>query len=72
MKIEKEAEKILDEFSKVLEDIPESDENEFMIDNLNLSREDVSVEKNPDKILRNASTDDENYIIAKKAEWVNK
>lgn len=72
MKIEKEAEKILDEFSKILEDIPESAENEFMIDNLNLSREDVSVEKNPDKILRNANTDDENYIIAKKAEWVNK
>lgn len=72
MKIEKDAEKILDEFSKVLSDIPESDDLDFIVDNLNLSREDVAVEKNSEKILRNAKTNDEGYIIAKKAHWLKK
>ncbi len=70
MKIEKEAEKILESFSEALKDIPELEETHYMVDNVNLSREDISEEKNPDKILRNAHTDENGNIIADKAKWV--
>ena len=56
MTIEKDAEDIIEKFSKILEDIPDSDETWYITDNLNLTREDKSQEKNPEKILRNAKT----------------
>jgi aspartyl-tRNA(Asn)/glutamyl-tRNA(Gln) amidotransferase subunit C len=70
LKIEKEAEKILESFSEALKDIPELEETHYMVDNVNLSREDVAENKNPEKILRNAHTDEEGNIIADKAKWV--
>ncbi len=70
MKIEKEAEKILESFSEALKDIPELEETHYMVDNVNLSREDAAEEKNPEKILRNAHTDEEGNIITDKAKWV--
>ncbi len=70
MKIEKEAEKILESFSEALKDIPELEETHYMVDNVNLSREDVAEEKNPEKILRNAHTDEDGNLIADKAKWV--
>ncbi len=70
MKIEKEAEKILEKFSEALKDIPDLEETHYMVDNVNLSREDVAEEKNPEKILRNAHTDQEGNIIAEKGKWV--
>ena len=70
MKIEKEAELILEKFSEALKDIPELEETHYMVDNVNLSREDVAEDKNPEKILRNANTDEEGNIIAEKGKWV--
>jgi aspartyl-tRNA(Asn)/glutamyl-tRNA(Gln) amidotransferase subunit C len=70
LKIEKEAEKILESFSEALKDIPELEETHYMVDNVNLSREDVAEEKNPEKILRNAHTDEDGNLIADKAKWV--
>lgn len=70
MKIEKEAEIILEKFSKVLENIPELAETHYIVDNVNLSREDEGHDKNPEKILRNANTDEEGNLIAEKGKWV--
>ncbi|MGZ7117780.1 MAG: Asp-tRNA(Asn) amidotransferase subunit GatC, partial [Methanobacterium sp.] len=52
MKIEKEAEEILKKFSKALNNIPELEETHYIVDNVNLTRPDCGVEKNPQKILR--------------------
>ena len=70
MKIEKEAELILEKFSEALKDIPEFEETHYMVDNVNLTREDAAEDKNPEKILRNANTDEEGNIIAEKGKWV--
>ena len=70
MKIEKEAELILEKFSEALKDIPELEETHYMVDNVNLSRDDVAEDKNPEKILRNANTDEDGNIIAEKGKWV--
>ena len=45
MTIEKDAEDIIEKFSKILEDIPDSDETWYITDNLNLTRKDESHEK---------------------------
>ncbi|MBS7258174.1 MULTISPECIES: Asp-tRNA(Asn) amidotransferase subunit GatC [Methanobrevibacter] len=71
MTIEKDAEDIIEKFSKILEDIPDSDETWYITDNLNLTREDKSQAKNPEKILRNAKIDKEGNLIVKKADWTN-
>ena len=71
MKIEKDAEKIVEEFSKTLDNIPDLEETWYITDNLNLTRKDESHEKNPEKILRNANIDKDGYLIVKKADWVN-
>ena len=71
MTIEKDAEDIIEEFSKILEDIPDSDETWYITDNLNLTREDESREKNPEKILRNANIDKDGNLIVKRADWTN-
>ncbi len=70
MKIEKEAEIILEKFSKVLQNIPELEETHYIVDNVNLSREDEGRDKNPEKILRNAEVDEEGNLIAEKGKWV--
>ena len=71
MTIEKDAEDIIEKFSKILEDIPDSDETWYITDNLNLTREDKSQAKNHEKILRNAKIDKEGNLIVKKADWTN-
>ena len=71
MTIEKDAEDIIEKFSKILEDIPDSDETWYITDNLNLTRKDESHEKNSEKILRNANIDKEGNLIVKKADWTN-
>ena len=71
MTIEKDAEDIIEKFSKILEDIPDSDETWYITDNLNLTREDKSQAKNPEKILRNARIDKDGNLIVKKADWTN-
>lgn len=78
-KIETEAQQILDELSKALENIPELEENEdedvnkdfYIVDNLNLSRKDESEKEDSSKIVRNARTDKNGNIIVKKADWIN-
>ena len=71
MTIEKDAEDIIKEFSKILDDIPDSEETWYITDNLNLSRKDVAHEKNPEKILRNANIDKDGNLIVKRADWTN-
>ncbi|MGA2676180.1 MAG: Asp-tRNA(Asn) amidotransferase subunit GatC [Methanobacterium sp.] len=70
MKIEKEAELIVEKFSEALKNIPELEETHYMVDNVNLAREDVGVDKNPDKILRNANVDEEGNVIVEISKWV--
>ncbi len=70
MKIEKEAELIVEKFSEALKNIPELEETHYMVDNVNLAREDVGVDKNPDKILRNANVDEEGNVIVEMSKWV--
>ena len=71
MTIEKDAEDIIEKFSKILEDIPDSVETWYITDNLNLTRDDEAHKKNPEKILRNANIDKEGNLIVKKADWTN-
>ncbi len=71
MTIEKDAEDIIEKFSKILEDIPDSDETWYITDNLNLTREDKAQAKNPEKILRNARIDKDGNLVVKKADWTN-
>ncbi len=68
--IEKEAELILEKFSEALKNIPELEETHYMVDNVNLAREDVGVDKNPTKILRNANVDEEGNLIVEISKWV--
>ena len=69
MEIEKDAEKILEEFSKTLDKVPELEGTYYITDNLNLNRDDESEEKDPSKIVRNARTDKDGNVVVKKAEW---
>ena len=71
MTIEKDAEDIIEKFSKILEDIPDSDETWYITDNLNLTRDDKSQAKNPEKILRNARIDKDGNLVVKRADWTN-
>ena len=71
MKIEKDTEKILKEFSKALESIPDFEETHYSMDNVNLTREDVATTQNSEKILKNAKTDKDGNLIVKKADWIN-
>ncbi|HOI71462.1 MAG TPA: Asp-tRNA(Asn) amidotransferase subunit GatC [Methanobacterium sp.] len=70
MKIEKEAEIILEKFSKALENISELEETHYIVDNINLTREDKAEEKDPEKILRNSNIDEDGNLIAEKGKWV--
>ena len=80
MAIEKDAEKILEEFSKTLDKVPELEGTTldkvpelegtyYITDNLNLNREDESEQNDSEKIVRNARTDKDGNIVVKKAEW---
>ena len=69
MEIEKEAENILNKFSKVLDEIPDLEETQYIVDNLNRTREDVNEQSHPDKILRNAHVDKNNSVVAEKGKW---
>ncbi|MBE6493776.1 MAG: Asp-tRNA(Asn) amidotransferase subunit GatC [Methanosphaera stadtmanae] len=69
MEIEKEAETILKKFSDVLETIPDLEETQYLVDNLNRTREDVKSPSNPEKILRNTHLDKKGSIIAEKGKW---
>lgn len=69
MAIEKDAEKILEEFSKTLDKVPELEGTYYITDNLNLNREDESEQNDSAKIVRNARTDKDGNIVVKKAEW---
>jgi len=71
MAIEKDAEKILEKFSKTLESVPDLEGTYYITDNLNLNRKDESIEKNPEKIVRNAKTDKDGNVVVKKADWIN-
>ncbi|MDO5851021.1 MAG: Asp-tRNA(Asn) amidotransferase subunit GatC [Methanobacteriaceae archaeon] len=70
MKIEKEAERILNKFSEALNQIPDLEETQYVVDNVNRTREDEKVSKNPEKILRNAHVDADGKVIAEKGKWV--
>ena len=70
MKIEKEAEKILQNFSEALKDIPDLEETHYMVDNVNLSREDCAEDKDSEKIMRNTHVDEEGNLIVEKGKWV--
>ncbi|UTB32811.1 MAG: Asp-tRNA(Asn) amidotransferase subunit GatC [Methanobacterium sp. ERen5] len=70
MKIEKEAEQILEKFSEALKDIPDLEETHYMVDNVNLTRDDIAEDKDPSRIMRNAHTDEDGNIIAEKGKWV--
>ncbi|MGL4669239.1 MAG: Asp-tRNA(Asn) amidotransferase subunit GatC [Methanobacteriaceae archaeon] len=70
MKIEREAEKILNEFSTILDKMPKNEETfYYIVDNLNLIRKDESIETKPEKIMANANTDKDGNLIVKKADW---
>mgnify|MGYP003571605993 FL=1 len=69
MAIEKDAEKILEEFSKTLDKVPELEGTYYITDNLNLNREDESEQNDATKIVRNARTDKDGNVVVKKAEW---
>lgn len=69
MAIEKDAEKILEEFSKTLDEVPELEGTYYITDNLNLNREDESEQNDATKIVRNARTDKDGNVVVKKAEW---
>ena len=69
MAIEKDAEKILEEFSKTLDKVPELEGTYYITDNLNLNREDESEQNDSTKIVRNARTDKDGNVVVKKADW---
>ncbi|AGN16697.1 MAG: Asp-tRNA(Asn) amidotransferase subunit GatC [Methanobrevibacter boviskoreani] len=69
MEIKEDAEKILNEFSKTLDSIPDLEETYYITDNLNLTRKDEAVKKDPSKILRNAKIDKKGGLVVKKAKW---
>jgi aspartyl-tRNA(Asn)/glutamyl-tRNA(Gln) amidotransferase subunit C len=70
LKIEKEAEQILEKFSEALKDIPDLEETHYMVDNVNLTRDDIAETKDPERIMRNAHTDEDGNIISEKGKWV--
>ncbi len=70
MKIEKEAEEILEKFREALEDIPELEETHYIVDNVNLTRPDCGEDKNPEKILRNTEVDEDGNVIVEKGKLV--
>ncbi|HIE34369.1 MAG TPA: Asp-tRNA(Asn) amidotransferase subunit GatC [Candidatus Altiarchaeales archaeon] len=68
-KIDEEGMKLLEEFSKMLERVPDTEEMHYVIDLKNITRDDKkSVRKKdfPEKIRRIAPRWDDNYIIAEK------
>ena len=70
MEIKEDAEKIVEEFSEKLADIPDLEETWYFTDNSNFTRTDIAHKKNSEKILRNARIDKDGNLIVKKADWI--
>ncbi|MDD2644334.1 MAG: Asp-tRNA(Asn) amidotransferase subunit GatC [Methanobacteriaceae archaeon] len=68
--IEKDAEKILENFSKSLDTIPDLEETYYITDNLNLERKDEAHPQDSARIVRNTKTDKDGNVVVKKADWV--
>ncbi|WP_304125515.1 Asp-tRNA(Asn) amidotransferase subunit GatC [Methanosphaera cuniculi] len=69
MEINQEAENILKKFSEQLDQIPDLEETQYLVDNLNRMREDVSKNSDYEKILRNAHVDKNGSVISEKGKW---
>ncbi|HDN83082.1 MAG TPA: Asp-tRNA(Asn) amidotransferase subunit GatC [Candidatus Altiarchaeales archaeon] len=70
-KIEVEGIKLIEEFSKILEKIPEIEETYYVIDLKNILRDDKAAKLDDSfhgKLLRLAPKKDDGYIIAEKQE----
>ena len=68
--IEKDAEKILENFSKSLDTIPDLEKTYYITDNLNLERKDEAHPQDSARIVRNTKTDKDGNVVVKKADWV--
>jgi len=67
--IKKDGVKLIDEFSKMLENIPESKETHYVMDVKNVWRKDGEPVKTKDfrkKISKNAPKMEEGYVVAEK------
>lgn len=60
----------MEQFSKALDDVPELEGTVYITDNLNLNREDESIQTDSTKIVRNARTDKDGNVIVKRADWI--
>lgn len=69
MEINQEAENILTKFSEILETIPDLEETQYMVDNLNRTREDITHKSDSEKILRNAHVDKNGSVVSEKGKW---
>ncbi|MCI5867076.1 MAG: Asp-tRNA(Asn) amidotransferase subunit GatC [Methanosphaera sp.] len=69
MEINQEAENILKKFSEELDQIPDLEETQYLVDNLNRMREDKSSNSDYEKILRNARVDKNGSIVSEKGKW---
>ncbi|PAV07562.1 Asp-tRNA(Asn) amidotransferase subunit GatC [Methanosphaera cuniculi] len=69
MEINQEAENILKKFSEQLDQIPDLEETQYLVDNLNRMREDISKNSDYEKILRNAHVDKNGSVISEKGKW---
>lgn len=69
MEINQEAENILKKFSEELDQIPDLEETQYLVDNLNRMREDESSNSDYEKILRNARVDKNGSIVSEKGKW---
>lgn len=69
MEINQEAENILKKFSEQLEQIPDLEETQYLVDNLNRMREDVSKKSDYVKILQNAHVDKNGSVVSEKGKW---
>lgn len=69
MEINQEAENILKKFSEQLDQIPDLEETQYLVDNLNRMRKDVSKNSDYEKILRNAHVDKNGSVISEKGKW---
>ncbi len=68
-KIREEGLKLIEEFSEMLEDVPETEETHYVIDLRNVARDDGKPRKRKDfqkKMEKNAPRWENNYIIAEK------
>lgn len=68
-KIKEQGIDLIEEFSRMLEDIPETDETHYVVDLKNVTREDKKAKKEEgyrQKIEKNAPEWDEGHVVAEK------